>query len=89
VDETKYRVCEYRNVVAAYRRFLGSTPTYAASASPFIRLLNIADTAILAVKDRRMANRLSRRTRERERVAVVRPGPASIARPPSATPAVP
>jgi len=60
VDETRYRVCEYRNVVAAYRRFLGSAPTYAASASPFIRLLNIADTAVLAVKDRRMAIRVSR-----------------------------
>ena len=66
MDETKYRVCEYRNVAAAYRRFLGSSPAYAAPASPLIRLLNIADTAVLAVKDRRMANRLSRRTREKK-----------------------
>ena len=58
MDDTKYKVCEYRNVSAAYEHFLGSGPAYAAPPSPFVQLLRMtADNAALAMKDHRRAYR--------------------------------
>jgi hypothetical protein len=68
VDDTKYKVCEYRNVTAAYEHFLVSGPTYAAPPSPFVQLLHeAADNAALALKDRRRAYR-DRRAEAAERL---------------------
>ncbi len=55
MNNTGYKVCEYRNVAAAYRRFLEPSPMET-TLQPFIRLLDLADTA-------RLVLRVSRRSR--------------------------
>ncbi len=58
MNNTGYKVCEYRNVAAAYRRFL--EPRLAETTlQPFIRLLDIADNARLVLRASRRAQKTS------------------------------
>ena len=57
-----YKVCEYRNVPAAFRRFLGANPTSTNNRSRLAPLFNAADKLVL---------RISRRSWERDRIADV------------------
>lgn len=71
MSDIGYKVCEYRNVAAAFQHFLGSGLTHTDVPSPFVRLLRMAtDSATLAVKER-LVLRAARRARERDRVANV------------------
>ena len=57
-----YKVCEYRNVPAAFRRFLGANPTSTTNRSRLAPLFDAADKLVL---------RIAGRARKRNRVAHV------------------
>lgn len=61
--DTGFKVCEYRNVTAAFRRFLEPS-VLETTLQPFVRLLDLADTA-------RLVLRVSRRARKGDGVAHV------------------
>ena len=63
MSDTGFKVCEYRNVSAAYRRFLEPS-VLETTLQPLIRLLDLADTA-------RLVLRVSRRARKRDGVTHV------------------
>jgi len=63
MSDTGFKVCEYRNVTAAYRRFLEPSMIQT-TLQPLVRLLDLADTA-------RLVLRVSRRARKGDGVADV------------------